>query len=589
MHTKVKRFLLMCLTLALLSGAGLMLGPLLRMREKYDLTSQPVKGLSPQLALATQMLGWGRGIIIDVIWIRLESLLQKNKYFELVQLADWACKLAPRIWQVWDIQSWNLAYNVSCWIDYFPDRWAWVWRAIKLLRDEGIPLNPNAFNLYSRLGWIYFHKLGEQDDNAHMFYKAKFAQIMQGVLGGPGDKKLLKELAETPRTREGLLEDEQVRNLVDLCARHGLELIKDYRRVAADTSSLPDAVKAAFNQPEARAPLHRVALFVRARELRDRYKLEPERMLRLTEKYGPFDWRSPYPHAIYWATVGLEKLDEVRRRKYATAEEFGLPKPVNKKAGREPGLDKDEELYAFEEVVLNRLIYHSLQGLVAHGRLLFDSRGRLLMDPGNDYRFADALLEQYRQMLARYDEGERFRTGVMEGYQHFLENGVIEFYFLGDTKKSREYFELLRKEFPNGTTTYELKDGSRKAFTYDEYINWRMRDYASMLTFSRARTLVRGYLTRAYYYLACDYDDKANALVKEAQTICKYWEPDEFKVARILRFDKIKESVLTDILSGRYGLPQAALGNLKRRLGKDTVGQASRRAEPGGDPRPQGR
>jgi hypothetical protein len=97
----------------LLFVAGLGLGPLQQMRAKYGLSSEPVKGLSPQLALATQILGWGRGIVIDVLWIRMEALKEDEKFFELVQLADWACQLAPRFPQVWDVQSWNLAWNVS--------------------------------------------------------------------------------------------------------------------------------------------------------------------------------------------------------------------------------------------------------------------------------------------------------------------------------------------------------------------------------------------------------------------------------------------------------------------------------------------
>ena len=154
MQSTIKRLLLLLLAFAMLTGAGLTLNGLQGMRREYDLTSEPVEGLSPEVALATQMLGWGRGILIDVLWIRMESLKRQDKYFELVQLADWACKLAPRFPEVWEFQAWNLAYNVSCRVDYLWDRWDWVWSGIKLLRDDGIRWNPNAFQLYASLSWM---------------------------------------------------------------------------------------------------------------------------------------------------------------------------------------------------------------------------------------------------------------------------------------------------------------------------------------------------------------------------------------------------------------------------------------------------
>jgi hypothetical protein len=141
----------------------------------------------------------------------MEALKEHEKFFELVQLADWACKLAPRFPQVWDIQSWNLAYNVSCKVTHLPDRWAWVQAAIVLLRDQGIPLNPYSAMLYDRLAWIYFHKIGEQDDNAHFFYKQRFGLLMHEVIGGEGDEQALNALIAAAHTREQLLKDPQVR------------------------------------------------------------------------------------------------------------------------------------------------------------------------------------------------------------------------------------------------------------------------------------------------------------------------------------------------------------------------------------------
>ena len=40
--------------------------------------------------------------------------------------------------------------------------------------------------------------------------------------------------------------------------------------------------------------------------LRDKYNMEPQRMIRYTQKYGPIDWRHPAAHALYWSKRGVE-------------------------------------------------------------------------------------------------------------------------------------------------------------------------------------------------------------------------------------------------------------------------------------------
>jgi hypothetical protein len=253
------------LAVGLLFGAGTALKPLQDMRQRYDLTSEPDKGISPQLALATQVLGWGRGLIIDVIWIRMESLKTQERFFELVQLADWACKLAPRFPQVWDIQSWNLAYNVSCLVPHLPDRWAWIRSAIELLREDGIPKNPNSAMLYDRLAWIYFHKIGEQDDNAHMFYKEQFALLMHEVIGGEGDDETLTAFINAPRTTEELLQDQEVLSLWTECTAHGFDIAESFFEWYKRTPSVPTAVRQILVRPENSEALRRIEIYARGK------------------------------------------------------------------------------------------------------------------------------------------------------------------------------------------------------------------------------------------------------------------------------------------------------------------------------------
>jgi hypothetical protein len=565
MRAKVKRILLFLLALGSLVGAGSTLNDLQAMRSKYDLASEPAKGISPELALATQVLGWGRGILIDVLWIRMDTLKEQDRYFELVQLAKWACDLAPRFPQVWDFQAWNLAYNVSCRVSSLPDRWAWVWSGVELLRDRGIPLNPNAFRLYESLSWIIWHKIGEQDDNAHFFYKQEFAVMMHRVLGGGGERPVLEKLAAAPATREELLEEPDVRRLVDLCAATGFDLVSGFLELLAGRQGLPASAVEIAMRPENRQAMDKVESFARARVLEDEYKLDPARMLGVMDKYGPFDWRSPYPHAIYWATLGLERLEQFEKRFYGTRKEFGLEIPLAHRKGEEVMFPEDEPLYEWHRVQFTRLIYASMQSLVARGRVVYDRYGRVMADMGTDYRFADATAKLYDDAVNRF--GIRFARAMKDGYVNFLARGVIEFYFMGRPDKSRQYYDTLKQKF----------ESEVYGMPFDDYVEWRLRDYGSMLSFSDARVVERAYATQYYFSIGCNADDKAQVLEGEAKLVAEHFNKDaEGALRDMVRYEEIKESVLVDLLSGKLGFPAEILANLKDRLEEVKPGVVAR-------------
>src|SRR5271155_5165323 len=143
MNPRAKKFLLLLLAAALLFGSGQMQKVLNRDRERLGLTRvDALDNAPPVLALTTVALGGFRGLISNILWIRANDLQENDKYFELVQLSDWITKLEPHFPQVWTVQAWNMAYNISVKFKDAPDRWRWVQRGIELLRDQGIPYNP---------------------------------------------------------------------------------------------------------------------------------------------------------------------------------------------------------------------------------------------------------------------------------------------------------------------------------------------------------------------------------------------------------------------------------------------------------------
>jgi len=257
MNARLKRILLLVLAAALLAGGGVAQRSMNQDRAALGLTRvEPLENAPPVLAFTTVALGGFRGLISNALWIRANELQENDKFFEMSQLADWITKLEPHFVQVWLVQAWNMAYNISVKFkenapgDY-TDRWRWVQRGIELLRDEGLKYNPNELLIYRELAWFFQHKIGANLDDGHMFYKQQWIKETSKVFGSTNVVSLQKLVNPT---------DEDSRKRVEI--------------------------------------------------LRQELKMDPQTVLEVDEQYGPLDWRLPETYAIYWAHVGLMRAKE---------------------------------------------------------------------------------------------------------------------------------------------------------------------------------------------------------------------------------------------------------------------------------------
>ena len=251
MSGKLYKPALLLLAFVLLVGVSLFQRGLNRQRADPELGLMRVTDLGtnapPVLAFTTVALGGFRGLIANALWVRANDLQDEGKYFEMVQLADWITKLEPTFSQVWQVQAWNMAYNISVKFTDPADRWRWVQRGIELLRDDGLRYNPTEAQIYRELGWFFQNKMGQNLDDGHLYFKAAWAKEMTQVLGS--GRPNFDELTN-PKTDEA----------------------------------------------KKRAAL-----------LRDKYKMDPREMKAVEQVYGPMEWRLPESHAIYWASLGLKR------------------------------------------------------------------------------------------------------------------------------------------------------------------------------------------------------------------------------------------------------------------------------------------
>lgn len=248
MTPRAKKTIFFLLAAVLLIASGQLQKSLNQDRARLGLTiSSPLQDAPPVLAMTTQALGGFRGLISNFLWIRANDLQINDQYFEAAQLANWITDLEPHFDQVWVYEGWNMAYNISVKFTNFSDRWRWVENGIQLLRDRGLVYNPDSTLIYRELGWFFQHKMGQNLDDANVYYKTAWAKEMTPFFGP-----------------------------------HGTNL---------------DALL------DPQTPQEQTNAFI----LRTQYKIDPVFAKTVNDKWGPLDWRLPEAHAIYWASLGLDQ------------------------------------------------------------------------------------------------------------------------------------------------------------------------------------------------------------------------------------------------------------------------------------------
>lgn len=310
MKKLVITFVLILVGLGALWQAGSMNEGIIELRREHHLNlTDPLENSPPLVAFTTIALGGFRGIFADWLWLRAGRLQEEGRYFELVQLAQWITQLEPRFAEVWAYHAWNLSYNVSVLFHDPADRWRWVNNGISLLRDRGIFYNPGDPEVYRELGWIFQHKIGQPYDQAHVFFKMAWAEEMSYLFDGRGPD--YDTLLNQPQTEKQLLTDPDVRSLTEKLQQEGLS---PFSATILNPSTMLTSTRRMLDSDAGR----KLLTFVRGRTMREKYKLLPEVMVEIEERYGPLDWRLPQAHSLYWAYRGRQFTEEGGFERIAT-------------------------------------------------------------------------------------------------------------------------------------------------------------------------------------------------------------------------------------------------------------------------------
>ncbi|GJM24664.1 MAG: hypothetical protein DHS20C16_10790 [Phycisphaerae bacterium] len=469
--------------IACLAGAMLLVRPINDIRRNEQMTMDvKIEGLPPDIALMTK-LGTLRALAIDVAFIRLEELKEENRFFELMQLSNWLCKLAPRYPTVWKYAAWNMAYNIS--VCQYSDeaRWLWVSNGIKNLRNRGLVYNPKSITLYKELSWTFYHKVGDKLDDSHRAYKAELAVEMEQIFGEPplvieDDQAVerFRKIVKAPRNLDAWIEQTpEVKRLIEEMRRKTEEelaeipgydeLTPEALRQAASEELGLDADKSLLSfvaehmrtyssleqfvlrdddspviphkrqrellgDPANAEVVDELCAAVRSDVLRDQneYNMDIDFMLSLMEEYGPIDWRSPYGHSLYWGAYGDKITTNVKNR------------------------DDADSMNAV------RFIFFSLDSLSRKGKIVlepnFQEPGKSFVEYQPDARYIRHMHEAYIKFgKEQFGDDPNFVEGTAgpnysTGHENFLMRSIRQLYLTGGKKnmeEAKEYYFYLRK------------------------------------------------------------------------------------------------------------------------------------------------
>lgn len=447
---------------------GLMLPSILEEAEDSTLryTNTVVEGAPSWINTVGMSIGALRGLLVDYLWIKIQQMQRDGLYFEVMADAELITKLQPRFPQVWIFHAHNMAYNISVATHTIEERWEWVNEGIRLLREKGLRANPDDLELHKELAFFFMHKLDGNADDAHLYYKRKFAERWHNLLGEPPDDwderiAWMKEIADAPRTIEEAIQLEPTlaelleileKDYADFISSEAsmdpeqmlthiaqLESISTHSTVAKEFGLMEqlrmqspyfNQLEKLYSNPKYKDAWKSLIVTFKKQALKDAYNMDPQLMYEYTRDTGPLDWRHPQTHALYWGRRGAE---------------------VGK------GRLKANDIY--KTLNIDRVQLQALQALARTGKIYYDPFSQEIPGRFPDPRFIDSVIgddereglwnELYKKhYFVRGAGSDTFTTFL----KNFLGSAVREWYRQGETARAQTLLDKLDSYFGEGAT-----------------------------------------------------------------------------------------------------------------------------------------
>ncbi len=194
------------------------------------------------------------------------------------------------------------------------------------------------------------------------------------------------------------------------------------------------------------------------RRMIEEYKLDPALMKQVDDEYGPFDWRLPWAHAVYWAWQG---------RKVASG---------------------------FEILATDRMITQNMGESFRQGRLFINTNENVFI-PTPDLDLFGHVDQVYMDALARHPEQDTLKTA----HANFLREAMTLLYTYHRTREARAVFDELKERYPSDDTAAGFESCVYRAFSAT------VQD----LSQGNAMAMVEGTAYQSLYWFALGDEDRA--------------------------------------------------------------------------------
>jgi len=501
-------------------------------------------------------------------------------------LRDEAIKYNPKILSLYRELAWIYFFKMGDYMDDFhwsyKRRWAWEMHKVlgapppdivaerkvdlaEILKSAEKPARQTAVK-EPRSQWKPEQQKKEQITVEQMLVGTADPSVRRVI-------EWFRPIAQAPATWEQLVSDPKMAQFVKLCEQRGIQLrvnrrggaiveavtgekevnlrfFDKYQRVLTPTLKqqldlqsgkikLTDdekALKELLEKPDTKPLAERLLAFMRRYVLVHKYKLDPQWMLALMERFGPLDWRVPESHGIYWTSYGVKQMRDLD------------VKDVQEFFGPNTSLNTD------------RLMLFALQKLTFFGRLFFepdvDDIDRSYIDLLPDLRFVEATHRAFLLIGKKYDPTVKNVAGedIRDGHINYLRDAIRLFYLFGEVDKAQHYYDYLRLNYRqrNGKPNPDYMVPLAEFVTSPEFRD-RLSDPKMCVS------VITTYLQRAFRMLAAGDARKAVGLIRYAKKDLYDWYMDHWRQAPTERmklppFTKIFNDAVTGILNAPGGV-----------------------------------
>jgi hypothetical protein len=278
----------------------------------------------------------------------------------------------------------------------------------------------------------------------------------------------------------------------------------------------------------------------RARLLRETYKMDPEFMKEVNERYGPLEWRLPEAHAIYWAAVGL------------------------KKAAENPSKIKPDDL-----ITLRRVIYQSM--------LLSFHRGKLITNPfakafefGPNLDIIPKVNFAYEQAA---EEDKENRDHILRAHRNFVRDAVYFLYAHNRLADSAQWYRYLTTKYPEKPLLDGKTNSLPATLTFDQYALARVQeDVSDSGGHDRTQAIIEGLIVSSYRNMILGEDEPAAGFKLLARQVWLAYESgipkDRHSAIGLRPFEEIDQEVRRRMLDPERGEPPEVRAVLRAKLGE---------------------